>query len=364
MIISELISVLEQYAPLRLQESYDNSGLLIGNKNDEIRQALICLDVTPDIIDEAISTKSNLVISHHPVIFKGLKKINGNSLVEKVILKAIKNDISIYAIHTNLDNTLKGVNSILASKLGIANTRILAPSASKLNKLVCFCPLEHAEKVRQAMFDSGAGHIGNYDNCSFNLKGEGSFRALENTNPFVGEKGMMHIEDEIRIETIVPDFKLPSVIKAMIQAHPYEEVAYDVYSLENKSLSSGAGMIGELETETKIEDFLVSVKKILGTKYLKHNRLIGKPVKKVAICGGSGSFLIDAAARQKADVYITGDIKYHDYFEHQGDMTIVDAGHYETEQFTKELIHTILTKKFPNFAVRISETATNPVSFL
>ncbi len=364
MIISEIISVLEQYAPLRLQESYDNSGLLVGNNTDNTDRALICLDVTPDVISEAIRTKSNLIIAHHPIIFKGLKKINGNSLVEKVILKAIKNDICIYAMHTNLDNTLNGVNSILASKLGITNTRILSPSASKLNKLVCFCPDEHAERLRQALFDSGAGHIGNYDNCSYNLKGEGSFRALENTSPFVGEKGKIHFEDETRVETIVPDFKLPSVIKAMIQAHPYEEVAYDVYPLENKSLVSGAGMIGELETETNIEDFLAFVKNVLGTKYLKHNRLVGRPVKKVAICGGSGSFLIDAAARQKADVYITGDIKYHDYFEHQGDMTIVDAGHYETEQFTKELIHTILTKKFPNFAVRISETATNPVSFL
>ncbi|NOY51279.1 MAG: Nif3-like dinuclear metal center hexameric protein [Chlorobi bacterium] len=364
MIISELISSLEQYAPLGLQESYDNSGLLIGNYNDKINQALVCLDVTPAVIDEAIRTKSSLIVAHHPIIFKGLKKINGNSLVERVIRKAIKNDICIYAMHTNLDNALNGVNSILASKLGITNMRILSPSASKLNKLVCFCPDEHAGEVRQALFDSGAGHIGNYDNCSYNLKGEGSFRALENTNPFVGEKGKTHFEGETRIETVVPDFKLPLVVKAMIQAHPYEEVAYDVYPLENKSLASGAGMIGELETEENIEDFLASVKNILGTKYLKHNRLVAKTVKKVAVCGGSGSFLIDAAARQKADVFITGDIKYHDYFEHQGEMTIVDAGHYETEQFTKELIHTILTKNFPNFAVRISETATNPVSFL
>lgn len=362
--IKDLTSVLEMIAPLSLQEDYDNSGLLIGNNNDEINQVLICLDVTPKVIEEAINTKSDLIIAHHPVIFKGLKRINKDSLVEEVVYKAIKNDIAIYAIHTNLDNVSEGVNSILAEKLGIQNPCILSPLGGKLNKIVTFCPIEHANKVREAMFNAGAGYIGNYDSCSFNAEGEGSFKALENTNPYVGEKDKLHFEKEIRVETIVPDFKVPSVIKSLINAHPYEEVAYDIYPLNNISTNVGAGMIGKLEKPINISDYLNHVKDVLGIKCLKHNKLVDKKVEKVAICGGSGSFLIDTAAKQKADLFISGDIKYHEFFEHQGIMTIADAGHYETEQFTKELIHAILTKKFPNFAIRISETNTNPVSCL
>jgi len=362
--LSKIASYLEEMAPLRLQENYDNSGLLIGNSQSEIGKALITLDVTNEVIDEAISHNCNLIIAHHPIIFKGLKKLRGDNLVEQVTIKAIKNDIAIYAIHTNLDNVLNGVNSILADKLGIKNTRILSPSGSKLYKLVCFCPEQHAETVRSAMFASGAGHIGNYDNCSFNASGEGSFRALEGSKPFVGEKGKTHFEPEIKIETIVPEFKLRQVIKAMNEAHPYEEVAYDIYQLENLSMLTGAGMIGELEEETPIGDFLKKVKKVLNAEFIRHNKPVDKKVKEIALCGGSGSFLIDTAAAQKADVFITGDIKYHEFFEHQGKMTIVDAGHFETEQFTKELIHSFLKEKFPTFATRISETKTNPVSFL
>ena len=362
--LSEIINFFEQTAPLALQESYDNSGLLVGDAKTEIAKALISLDVTNDVIDEAIKEKCNLIISHHPLIFKPLKKLTSQNLTERLVVKAIKNDIAIYAMHTNLDNISNGVNAILANKLGINNIQILSPSASKLKKLVCFCPKEHANNVRQAMFNAGAGHIGDYDNCSYNLEGSGSFRALDNARPFVGEKGKIHFESETRIETIVPDFKLNSVVKSMINAHPYEEVAYDIYPLENKSLLTGAGMIGVLEEEMEIKDFLALVKDKLNAEYVKHNKLITKKVKKIAICGGSGSFLINSAHRQKADIFITGDIKYHDFFEHQGEMTIVDAGHYETEQFTKELIHSYLKEKFPNFAVQISETGTNPVSFL
>ncbi len=362
--IKDLTFELEKIAPLSLQEDYDNSGLLIGNNKSEINQVLICLDVTPEVIEEAINTKSDLIIAHHPIIFRGLKRINGNSIVEEVVYKAIKNDIAIYAIHTNLDNVSEGVNSMLASKLGIQNPRILSPSAGKLNKIVTFCPLEHADKVREAMFNAGAGHIGNYDSCSFNTIGEGSFKALENTKPFVGEKDKLHFEKEIRVETIVPDFKVSAVIKSLISAHPYEEVAYDIYPLNNIPTNTGAGMIGNLEQPMDISEYLIQVKNVLGIKCLKHNKLIDKKVEKVAICGGSGSFLINTAAKQKADLFISGDIKYHEFFEHQGIMTIADAGHYETEQFTKELIHAILTKKFPNFAIRISETNTNPVSCL
>jgi len=362
--LSKIASYLEELAPLHLQESYDNSGLLIGNRQSEIEKALITLDITDEVIDEAIASQCNLIIAHHPIIFKGLKKLRGDNLVERVVMKTIKNDIAIYAIHTNLDNVSNGVNSILAEKLKIKNTSILSPSGSKLYKLVCFCPEQHAKVVREAMFATGAGHIGNYDNCSFNARGDGSFRALEGSRPFVGEKGKTHFEEEVKIETIVPDYRLKQVINAMNEVHPYEEVAYDVYQLENQSLLTGAGIIGELENEMEIKGFLTKVKEVLNAKFIRHNKLIDKKVKKIALCGGSGSFLIDTAAAQDADVYITGDIKYHEFFEHQGKMTVVDAGHFETEQFTKELIHSFLKEKFPTFATRISETKTNPVSFL
>lgn len=364
MILSEILNFLEEIAPLSLQENYDNSGLLIGDPNIEINKALISLDITDEVIDEAINANCNLIISHHPLIFKSIKRLTGNSLTERLIIKSIKNDIAIYAIHTNLDNINNGVNAMLASKLGITKTRILLPSDNKLNKIVCFCPINFADKVRKAMFDAGAGKIGNYDNCSYNIEGVGSFRALENSNPFVGNKGELHYEKETRIETIVSEFNTDTVIKKMIEAHPYEEVAYDIYPLQNKSLFSGAGMIGELEKELEIQDFLHFVKEKLNATHIRHNKLLSKKVRKIAICGGSGSFLIHTAHRQKADVFITGDIKYHEFFEHQGDMTIVDAGHFETEQFTKELIHSFLNEKFPNFAVQISEIKTNAVSFL
>ncbi len=362
--LSKIVSFFNEIAPERLQETYDNSGLLIGNPNNEISKALISLDVTDEVINEAIVNKCNLIIAHHPLIFKPIKKLTESNLTEKLIVKAIKNDIAIYAIHTNLDNISNGVNKILAQKLSIHNTHILEPSASKLNKLICFCPTQHSNKVRSAMFEAGAGQIGNYDYCSFNTEGLGSFRALDNTKPFVGEKGKLHQEAETKIETIVPDFKINQVIKKMISAHPYEEVAYDIYPLENKSFLTGAGMIGELNEEMEINDFLRDVKQKLNTTHLRHNQLLHKKVKKIAICGGSGNFLINSAYRQNADVFITGDIKYHEFFEHQGEMTIVDAGHFETEQFTKELIHSFLIENFPNFAVQISEINTNPVLFL
>ena len=362
--LSKIVAFFNEIAPTKLQEAYDNSGLLIGETTKEISKTLISLDITSEVIDEAISDNCNLIIAHHPLIFKPIKKLTGGNLTERLIVKAFKNNIAIYAIHTNLDNISNGVNDILAKKLNIKNTQILSPSASKLNKIVCFCPIQYAEKVREAMFDAGAGHIGNYDNCSFSLEGKGSFRALDNSKPFVGKKGEIHHEAETKIETVVPDFKINQVIKNMIKAHPYEEVAYDIYALENQSFLTGAGMIGELDEEMNIKEFLLKVKQKLNAPCLRHNKLIDKKVKQIAICGGSGSFLINRAHAKGADVFITGDIKYHEFFEYQGEMTIVDAGHYETEQFTKELISSFLKEKFPNFAVQISETKTNPVSFL
>jgi dinuclear metal center YbgI/SA1388 family protein len=281
-----------------------------------------------------------------------------------MVIKAIKNDIALYAIHTNIDNVANGVNAKLGEKLGLSDLKVLSPGASTLKKIVVFCPVDHAEAVRNSMFEAGAGNVGNYDSCSYNTVGEGTFRAGENTNPFVGEKGKVHFEKEIRIETIVPSFHLGKVISAMLNAHPYEEVAYDVYSLDNHFSGTGAGMIGHLETEMPLMDFLQKVKTTLGAQAIKYNTPINRPVKNVAFCGGSGSFLINNAFSAGADVFITADVKYHDFFEHLNQMTIVDAGHYETEQFTKELLYEIIKENFANFALQISETTTNPVSFL
>ena len=364
MIINEICSCIEQYAPPVLQESYDNSGLLIGSPDTEIDKALITLDVTEAVIDEAIDNKCGLIIAHHPLIFKGLKRLTGSSLTEQLVVKAIKADIAIYAVHTNLDNVINGVNGKLAEKLGLINSKVLSVREGGLKKLVVFCPPEYAEKVRDALFTAGAGHIGNYDSCSYNVSGKGSFRGLEGADPFVGAKGKLHFEEEIRIETIVPNFKIGVVLKAMTNAHPYEEVAYDIYPLDNSNQNIGAGMIGELENEQDPASFLAYVKKTLHSKVIKHSPLIGKKIKKVAICGGSGSFLINDAYRAGADIFITGDIKYHDFFEYNGQMTIADAGHYETEQFTKELLHSILKEKFPNFALLNSGIHTDPVSVL
>ena len=362
--VKEVIEALEQIAPTYLQESYDNSGLLIGHADDEVHKVLITLDITEEVLQEAIREKCNLIISHHPVIFNGLKSITGKNATERIVEEAIKNNIAIYAIHTNLDNVDKGVNSIICDKIGLTNRKILAPKKELLRKLVTFCPVDHAEKVRQAIFNAGAGHIGNYDSCSFNTPGTGSFRSSDESNPFVGKIGKLHYENEIRIETIYPVYHENLILKALIEAHPYEEVAYDIYFLGNKFERVGAGMIGEIESERDEMDFLQNLKQTFGTGCVRHSKLLGKKIKKVAVCGGSGSFLIGNAKNAGADIFITGDVKYHDFFEADGKIVIADIGHFESEQFAKDLIYSILNKKFSNFAVLISELNTNSVNYL
>ncbi len=362
--VSQIISYLESIAPLSLQESYDNSGLLIGSSEKEITKALITLDITPEVMEEALKEDCNLIIAHHPLIFKGIKKLNGGNMVEDLVIKAIKNDIAVYAIHTNLDNVNNGVNSKLADRLGLTNRRILLPLPGKLKKLIVFCPNSHADAVREAMLASGAGYIGNYSHTSFNIQGTGSYKPLPGSNPFLGEVNKIHYEKETKIETIVPDFLLNYVISEMIKVHPYEEVAYDIIPLQNKDMKLGAGMFGELKVPELPETFLKKIKKSLNAKVIKHSPLLKKKISKIAICGGSGSFLINEAAKHKADIFVTADLKYHDYFLYNNQMILVDAGHYETEQFTKELLFEILTKKFPTFALQISRINTNPVSVL
>jgi dinuclear metal center YbgI/SA1388 family protein len=362
--LREIAQYIEALAPLAFQESYDNAGLIIGQPDDEISGILITLDITEDILDEAISKNLNLIVAHHPIIFGGIKKLNGRNYVERCIAKAIKNNVAIYSAHTNLDSVFGGVNSKICEKLNLQNCRILAPTPNFLKKLVTFVPTAEAEKVRKALFDAGAGHIGNYDSCSFNLNGTGSFRGNDQTNPYVGEKNQLHFEEETRIETIFPKHIQSQVIQALLKSHPYEEVAYDIYPLDNEYSQSGIGMIGELPVATDEVEFLKSLKEIFKCQVIKHTKLLGKPILKVAVCGGSGSSYLNRAIAQKADIFISGDFKYHQFFDAEQHLIIADIGHFESEQFTKEVFYELLTKKFPKFAVHLSEIDTNPVNYL
>ena len=362
--IREVIKCIENIAPLSLQESYDNAGLIVGNDSVEVTGVLICLDSTEAVVEEAIKTKCNLIVAHHPIVFSGLKKINGKNYVERTIIKAIKNDIAIYAAHTNLDNVQSGVNAIICQKLGLKNTRILSPKKSLLKKLVTFCPTLHADKVRQALFAAGSGQIGNYDECSFNAEGFGTFRASADSTPFVGEKGVQHREKEIRIETIFESYRESQVLAALKESHPYEEVAYDIYLLDNFYQAVGSGMIGELETPLSEMKFIDQVKKSMNAGSIRYTPLLGGDVSTVAVCGGSGSFLLNDAIRQGAQVFISADFKYHQFFDADGRIVIADIGHYESEQFTKELFYDLLKKNFSTFALRLSEVKTNPVHYL
>ena len=361
--LKEISAFLERYAPLMYQESYDNSGLQVGDYSMELTGALLTLDVTEELMEEALEKGVNLVIAHHPVIFEGVKSLTGKNMSERVIMTAIKNDIAIYAAHTNIDAVSNGVNGKICEKLELENCRILEPLESVLKKLVVFVPLSHAEKVREAMFENGGGQIGEYDNCSFNMEGKGTFRGGEHTNPFVGEKGSMHTEEEVRIETIFPSHEKGRVIGAMLQAHPYEEVAYDIYPLENKFKKVGMGMVGELKKEMSEEEFLQELKKIFSTGCIKHTALLGKKIKKVAVSAGAGSFLLRKAISSGADIFVSGDFKYHQFFDAEGRIIIADIGHFESEQFTRELFYELLTKKFPKFAVHLSDVNTNPIKY-
>ena len=362
--IKDIINELEKFAPLCIQENYDNAGLIVGNKEAVCNAALLTVDTTEDVVDEAINKGLNLIISHHPIVFSGLKSITGKNYIERTVIKAIKNDIAIYAAHTNFDSVISGVNAKISEKLNLTSCKVLHPEKNILKKLVTFIPNSNLEKVRQAIFDAGAGHIGNYDSCSYNIEGKGTFRALDKANPYVGEIGKIHFEEETRFETIFPKYLQSSVIKALIQTHPYEEVAYDIYSLDNEYNQIGMGMIGELITETDEIEFLNRIKEIFQVPVIRHTSFLNKKIKKVALCGGSGSTLLKDAIHSGADIFITGDFKYHQFFDAESKILIADIGHFESEQYTKELFYDILTKKFPNFAFHFSEVNTNPISYL
>ena len=362
--VQSICNLIEKVAPLALQESYDNAGLLVGNSQLEVIGVLATIDITEEVIDEAIKKNCNLIISHHPLIFSGIKRLVGQNEVQRCVAKAIKNDIAIYAAHTNLDNVLQGVNGKIADKIGLVKRRILQPKQNSLLKLITYVPRLHSYRVREALFEAGAGQIGNYDACSFNVEGTGTFRGNENAVPFVGEINQMHAETETRIEIILPDYLKPKVLEALLKSHPYEEPAYDFISLENAWKEVGAGIVGELETEEDEMEFLKRIKNVFNCSAIRHTNLIGKKIKRVAVVGGAGSsFLLDAI-KVEADVFITGDFKYHEFFDAENRILIADIGHFESEQFTKEIFLEIISKKMTTFAVQISDIKTNPINYL
>lgn len=363
MIIQEVINHLEEFAPLAYAEDFDNVGLLVGNKNNELTGILVTLDTIEEVVDEAIQNNCNLIVSFHPIIFKGLKKITGRSYVERTVLKAIKNDIAIYAIHTALDNAMEGVNDAICQQLELVNKQILIPQKQTIKKLTTFVPVKEAEKLRMALFNAGAGNIGNYTHCSFNSEGIGTFNGNENSNPTKGAKGDIHKEQETQITvTYVRHFE-SNILKALFESHSYEEVAYEITTLENTNQHIGMGMIGELKNPMDEKHFLNFVKTKMNTPLIRHTSLLGKNIKKIAVLGGSGSFAIEAAKVSGADAFLTADLKYHDFFTAENQLLLLDIGHFESEQFTKNLLVAFLIKKITNFAVVLSKTNTNPVKY-
>lgn len=361
--ISDIVSFLESLAHPSLQESYDNAGLITGQLSQPCTGIVCSLDVTEAVVEEAVSKGCNVIVAHHPIIFRGLKRINGSNYVERTIIAAIKNDIAIYAIHTNLDNVIHGVSGRMASMLGLQQTAVLSPKEGMLRKLFTFVPADNAAALRQALFSAGAGHIGNYSECSFNSDGTGTFTAGAGTDPYVGRIGEQHQEKETRIEVIFPSHLESRIVEALKKAHPYEEVAYDIVPLANIHEATGAGLVGELPAAMEEKLFLEKLKSVFGLSVVRHTAFRRKPVKRVALCGGAGSFLISKALKSRADVYITADMKYHEFFDAEGRMIIADIGHYESEQFTIGLLQEVLEEKFPTFAVLKTTVNTNPVQY-
>ena len=361
--ISEIIDIIEEYAPLSLQESYDNAGLQIGDKNLEASGAMLCIDVTEDIIEEALEKGCNIVISHHPLIFKGIKSVTGKNETERIIIKAIRNNIAVYSAHTNIDNARGGVSHMIADKLGLQNTSILQPQNNRFCKLALFVPATHIEPVQKALFDAGAGKIGNYDCCSYNTVGTGTFRAAEGANPWVGKIGEIHNEPETKIEVIFPVEKKTSILKALTDSHPYEEPAFDIITLENESKYTGSGVVGTIDPQNALV-FLNKIKSVFNAGSVKYSLPEDKIISKVAVCGGSGAFLIPDAIRCGADIYVTGDMKYHDFTTFGNSIILADIGHYESEQYTKEIFYNIIQKKIPNFAAYYPVKEKNPINYL
>lgn len=361
--IQDVINIIEDFAALSLQESYDNSGLIVGDRKAFLKGILITLDTTEAVVEEAVKHGCNLIVSHHPIIFSGLKNLSDDNYVQRTVVKAIQNNIAIYAAHTNIDNVIAGVNGKIADKINLINRSILKPKSGLLLKLVSFVPSIHLSHVRQALFDAGAGHIGNYDSCSYTTDGIGTFKASDASKPYVGEINKLHAEPEYRLEVILPSYLENKVLNALIASHPYEEVAYDLIPLVNSWNDVGAGIIGELKEPMESVEFMKMLKERFHLKTIRHTPIIAKEIQRVALCGGAGSGFLKDAINQKADVYLSGDFKYHEFFDADNKILIADIGHYESEQFTKNIFYELISNKLPNFAIRISEINTNPINY-
>ena len=362
--IKTILAVLEEMAPLAYAESFDNVGLLVGNQNETCTGVLVCHDALETVIDEAVAKNCNLVVCFHPILFSGLKKITGKNYVEHSIIKAIKNDIAIYAVHTALDNHQNGVNKIFCDALGLKNTKILIPKQDFIQKLVTFTVPENADVLRNALFDAGAGKIGNYENCSFNSTGIGTYKGNENSNPVIGNKFELTRSEELKIEVTFEKHLQRNILKALFENHIYEEVAYEIYNLHNSHQNIGLGMIGELDEEMSELSFLQMVKTKMQVEAIRHSSFLNKKIKKVAVLGGSGSEAISKAIQAGADAFLTADLKYHQFYEAENQILLADVGHFESERYTKNYIVDYLTKKMPNFAIILSEENTNPVKYL
>jgi dinuclear metal center YbgI/SA1388 family protein len=362
--IKEISTILETMAPLAYAEDFDNVGLLVGDSATEVTGILVCHDALESVIEEAIAKKCNLIVCFHPIVFSGMKKITGKNYVERVVIKAIKNDIAIYAVHTALDNHQEGVNKIFCDALGLTNTKILIPKPNFIRKLVTYTIPENAEQVRNALFDAGAGNIGNYENCSFNSQGIGTYMGNEHSDPKIGNRFEFVEGNEIKIEVTFEKHLESKILKALFSKHAYEEVAYEIYELQNSHQNIGLGMIGELKKPMSEKDFLLFVKDKMQAEGIRHSQFTGKPIKKVAVLGGSGSFAIKNAISSGADAFLTADLKYHNFYEAENELILADIGHFESERYTKNYIVDYLRKKILNFAIILSEENTNPVKYL
>ena len=362
--VKDICTCIEEFAPLSFQESWDNCGLLVGNPDQTVEKVLLTVDVSEAVVAEAVDVQAQMIVSHHPLILSGIKQLTGSNDAQRAIALAIKRDVAIYAAHTNMDSAPGGVSYRMAAKLGLTDLQVLSPQGAGWQKLVAYIPFSHFEQVRQAVFDAGAGHIGNYDSCSYSVEGKGTFRALDGAQPFVGQHGTLHTEPEIRFETVFPSHLNRQIVAALMGSHPYEEPAFDIYALQNANTRAGMGVVGLLPEPVSELHFLNGLKETFHAPVIRHTHLRNKEIQRVALCGGSGSSLLANVIRSKANVFVTADFKYHQFADAEQDILVADIGHFESEQFTKEIFHEILVKKIPNFAVHFSKIKTNPINYL
>ena len=362
--ISEFLPILESLAPLAYAEDFDNVGLLVGEFDQEVSGVLVCHDALEEVVEEAMEKDCNFILCFHPILFSGLKKINGKNYVERAVIKAIRNNIAIYAIHTSLDNHQEGVNKILCDTLGLVDSKVLIPKKNYIQKLVTYAPKDNEKLIKDALFRAGAGALGNYNKCSFSSSGLGSFEGNAKSEPRIGNKGEFVELEETKIEVVFERHLQKAILKSLFESHPYEEVAFEIYSLENKLQNVGMGRIGYLEKPMEEREFLNMVKEKTKAGGIRHSAYRNKLVHKVAVLGGSGSFAIRDAIEQGADAFITADLKYHQFYEAENKIVLADIGHFESERYTKNYIVEFLSKKMPNFAVILSTVNTNPVNYI